>query len=166
MDERSVSHQPRLLDSPVSTLPRTGYSSTRSFDSLKYQRRAHHAPPSPTRPHVRSRRGALVARRMDPSRGALLHTAARRGAEQALRRRDSPCTSHLERGEHDVSKCRFARQGTPYRPRRPERAYMDIWKNVTRTVPRSVSHLESDANVPGHAHELGLSRHAMSALAL
>ena len=36
----------------------------------------------------------------------------------------------------------------PMRPKRPERAYMDILKNVPRTVLRSASHLEIDDDVP------------------
>ena len=52
------------------------------------------------------------------------------------------------------------------RPKRPERAWMDIFKNATRTIVRSVSHLEMDDNVPGREREPGRPRHAMPALAL
>ena len=44
---------------------------------------------------------------------------------------------------------------------------MNILQNVTRTILRSVSHLEMDDTVPGCEHELlGGPRHALPALAL
>ena len=52
------------------------------------------------------------------------------------------------------------------RPKRPERAYMNILQNVTRIILRSVSHLEMNDIVPGCEHELGGPRHALPALAL
>lgn len=48
------------------------------------------------------------------------------------------------------------------RPRRPERAYMDILKPITRTVRRSVSRLEIDDDVLGREPELGSLPHALS----
>ena len=52
------------------------------------------------------------------------------------------------------------------RPKRPERAYMNILQNATRTILRPVSHLEMDDTVPGCEHELGGPRYALPALAL
>ena len=52
----------------------------------------------------------------------------------------------------------------PGRPKRPERAYMNILQNVTRTILRSVLHLEMDDTVPGREHESGRPRHAPSGM--
>ena len=54
----------------------------------------------------------------------------------------------------------------PYRPRRPERAYMDILQDVRRTILRSVSPFEIDGDVLGRELEPGRPRHAMCVLAL
>ena len=52
----------------------------------------------------------------------------------------------------------------PCGPKRPERAYLDILKHVTRTLVRSVSPLKIDDDVPGRESELSHPRHARSVI--